>query len=259
MTSSIRRRALGATGGLALGAGLLTAVAAPPAAAEPLPSFSFADCPKLPADAVREFWLCSVAVTYGGTFQLGSINQTITSPITITYANGFDPVTGESQVRFGSLKASKFLVQPGLFGDPFVTAVYAQPKYAGSFNLDGGKIQLALKVNVQNPLLGGDCHIGSNSNPIRLNLGITATNPPPPNKPIEGSPPEVVSDDPPVIKTTVVDNAFAVPRSSGCGLGLGPLNWAVDKYAGLPSAAGRNTAIFKQYVSNRTYDQIPAR
>ncbi|MFC9969626.1 hypothetical protein ACFVH6_01845 [Spirillospora sp. NPDC127200] len=259
MTSSIRRRALGAAGGLALGAGLLTAVAAPPAAAQDLPTFSFADCPKLPEGAVPEFWLCSVAITYGGTFQLGSINQTITSPITITYANGFDPVTGESQVLFGGLKANRFLVQPGLFGDPFVSAVYAQPKYAGSFNLDGGKIQLSLKVNVQNPLLGSNCHIGTNSNAIKLNLGVTATNPPPPNTPIQGEPPVLVSEDPPVIKTTVVDNAFAVPRSSGCGFGLGPLNWAVDKYAGLPSAAGRNTAIFKQYVSNRTYTDIPAR
>ncbi|GAA3234540.1 hypothetical protein [Actinocorallia longicatena] len=240
---------------LALGGALLGA-AAPAAAAEPLPAFSFADCPALPSGADPVFWQCNVAITYGGTFKLGSINQTISSPITLTYANGFDPETLEEKVVFGSFKASKFLVQPGLFGDPFVTAVYAQPKYAGGFGLQDSKVQLGLKVNVQNPLLGGNCFIGSAAKPISLNLGITATSPPPPNTPIEGSPPEVVQDDPPVLKTTVVDNAFAVPKATGCGAGLGLLDLAVNLYAGLPSAAGKNTAIFKQYVSFKTYDQL---
>jgi len=230
---------------VALGGALLSIAAAPAASADTLPAFSFADCPALPAGADPIFWQCNVAITYGGTFKLGSINTTITTPITLTYANGFDPETLEEKVVFGSFKASKFQVQPGLFGDPFVTAIYAQPKYAGGFGLADSKVKLGLKVNVQNPLLGGNCYIGSASKPISLSLGITATSPPPPNTPIEGSPPEVVQDDPPVLKTTVVDNAFSVPKASGCGFGLGPLNAAVNLYAGLSSAAGKNTAIFK--------------
>ncbi|MEO5878356.1 MAG: hypothetical protein ABIS86_11685 [Streptosporangiaceae bacterium] len=241
---------------VALGGALLSVTAASAASADTLPAFSFAACPALPAGADPIYWQCNVAITYGGTFKLGSINQTITSPITLTYANGFDPETLEEKVVFGAFQASKFQVQPGLFGDPFLTAIYAQPKYAGSFGLEDSKVKLALKVNVQNPLLGGNCYIGSNSKPISLSLGITATNPPPPNTPIEGSPPEVVQDDPPVLKTTVVDNAFSVPKASGCGAGLGLLDLAVNLYAGLPSAAGKNTAIFKQYVSFKSYDQL---
>ncbi|WP_018653142.1 hypothetical protein [Actinomadura flavalba] len=251
------RRIAGGTVALAAGGALLSAVAAPASAAPTLPTFSFADCPKLPAGADPAFWQCNVAYTYGGTFKLGKIETTITKPIILTYANGFDPVTLEEGVVFGSFKAEKFQVQKGLFGDPFLTAVYAQPKYAGGLGFtEDYRLKLNLRVNVQNPILTGNCDIGSNSNPIRLQLGIAPTNPPPPNTPIQGEPPTPVQDEPPTLKTTVVDNAFSVPGSNGCGLGLGPINALVNSYAGIPSAAGRNTAIFRQYVAFRTYDQL---
>jgi hypothetical protein len=54
----------------------------------------------------------------------------------------------------------------------------------------------------------------------------------------------------------VVDNAFAVPRADKCGLDLGLENWLVNLYAGLPSAAGNNTAIFKQYASFKPYTEL---
>ncbi|MGI5164853.1 hypothetical protein ACQEU3_10910 [Spirillospora sp. CA-253888] len=255
MTSPFRRRVLGAASGLALGAGLLVGPAALPAASAEIPSFSFADCPKLPEGAVPEFWLCTVAITTGGKMQLGKLDQPISKPITITYANGFDPVTLEEQVIFGGMRAERMLVQRGIFGDPLITAVYAQPRYAGDFALEGGRIKLALKMNVQNPALGSSCHIGTNSNPIKLELTTGTTSPPAPNTPISGKPPEMVSTDPPVLKTTVVDNAFAVPKASYCGL-AGTLNWAINLQAGLPSAAGRNTAIFDQYVRNKPYTEM---
>ncbi|MBW8487587.1 hypothetical protein [Actinomadura parmotrematis] len=257
MRKSLRRRLSAGAAALAMSGGAVAGVAAAPAAsADTLPSFSFAACPKLPAGADPVFWQCNVAVTYGGTFQLGKLNQTISSPITLTYANGFNPDTGEEGWLFGGFSASKMLVQKGIFGDPFVTAIYAQPQYAGGFGLADSKVQLNLKVQVQNPLLGGNCYIGSNSNPIKLNLQIPATTPPPPNKPIEGSPPVVVQEDPPVLGATLVDNSFAVPGAKGCGAGLGVTDALVNLYAGLPSAAGHNTAIFKQYVSFKTYDQL---
>ncbi|MER7541443.1 hypothetical protein ABTW95_00385 [Spirillospora sp. NPDC127506] len=257
MRISLRRRLAAGTAALTLAGSLLGAVAAAPAAsADTLPDFDFSACPDLPADADPQFWQCNIAVTYGGTFKLGSIETTIESPITLVYANGFDPVTYEPKTVFGSFKASKFLVQPGLFGDPFVTAIYAQPKYAGGLNTDGGKLNLNLTVSVQNPLLGSRCSIGSSSAPIALQLGIGTTNPPPPNTPISGEPPVVVSTNPVVLKTTVVDNAFAVPRADKCGLDLGLENWLVNLYAGLPSAAGNNTAIFKQYASFKPYTEL---
>jgi len=258
MRPSLRRRFQAGAAALSLAGGLLGGLAAAPAAsADTLPAFDFSACPALPAGADPAFAQCNVAVTYGGTMQLGSIDQTISSPITLTYTTGFDPVTLEEYTIFGSFKASRFLVQAGLFGDPFVTAIYAQPQYAGGLNTDGGTLNLNLKVNVQNPILGGKCDIGSTSNPIALKLTPGTTAPPPPNTPIQGSPPVVVGTNPTVLKTTVVDNAFAVPKAGGCGLNLGAENWAVNLYAGLPSAAGHNTAIFDQYLAFKTYTDLP--
>ncbi|MDL4814546.1 hypothetical protein [Actinomadura opuntiae] len=258
MRLSLRRRLQAGAASLAVTGGLLGGLATGPAAsAGTLPSFDFSACPALPSGADPAYAQCNVAVTTGGTMQLGSIKETISSPITLTYTTGFDPVTLEEYTIFGSFKASRFQVQPGLFGDPFVTAIYAQPQYAGGLNTDGGTLNLNLKVNVQNPLLGSRCYIGSNANPIALHLTPGTTNPPPPNTPISGTPPEVVGTNPTVLKTTVVDNAFAVPKADGCGLDLGVENWAVDLYAGLPSAAGHNTAIFNQYVAYKTYTELP--
>lgn len=257
MRSPFPRRGLAAASGLLLGAALLGTAAAPAATAENLPAFSFSKCPRLPENADPSLWLCNVAITTGGTFKLGKLDQPITSPITLTYANGFDPITLEETVVFGGFEAGRMLVQKGIFGDPFLTAVYAKPQYAGLVDLQDGKILLNLKVNVQNPALGGSCFIGGNADPIKLRLTVGTTSPPPPNGPISGSPPEVVQDNPPVLKATVVDNAFAAPRATHCGLG-GSLNWAVNLQAGLPAAAGRNTAIFKQFVSFKTYTELPA-
>ncbi|MQY07017.1 hypothetical protein [Actinomadura macrotermitis] len=258
MRRTLGRRLSAGAAALTLGGTALSVAAAPAALADSVPTFSFADCPKLPAGADPAFWQCNVAVTTSGTMKLGKLDQAITSPITITYANGFDPVTGVEGAVFGSFKAGRMLVKKGIFGDPFVTAVYAQPKYVGGFGLANGKLQLSLKVSVQNPMLGSYCTIGSNTRPIKLDLGIGTTSPPPPNTPISGSPPEQVTFDPPVMKATVVDNAFAVPGADNCGLDLGLMNATVNLYAGVPAAAGYNTAIFNQYISYKTYDQMPS-
>ncbi|QXJ24323.1 hypothetical protein AGRA3207_005623 [Actinomadura graeca] len=263
MRSPFRSRRRPARAVLALAAALPAtvlpaAVLAPPASAEPLPTFSFAKCPALPAGADPSFWNCNVAVINGGQFTFGRFDQRLTSPITITYAVGFDPETLEQKVRVGGFEAAKMLVKPGIFGDPILTAVYAQPEYAGAMDLRDGDVLLNLKVNVSNPVLGRSCSIGSDAAPVKLRLTFGKTSPPPPNKPISGSYPVDVSTDPPVFKATMVDNSFAVPSAHGCGL-AGALNWAVDLQAALPSAAGKNTAIFSEYVGYRPYTKIPPR
>ncbi|GAB3654925.1 hypothetical protein GCM10027589_13960 [Actinocorallia lasiicapitis] len=243
---------------LALGGTLLSVSAAPAAHAETLPNFSFAACPALPAGADPVFWQCNVVKIYSGTLKIGRIEQSLSqaAPITLTYANGFDPETLEEGVVFGGFSAPRYLVQRGIFGDPFLTAVYVQPKYVGGLGLADGKLQVSLKFSVQNILLGAYCTIGTNSNPIKLDLGIGQTNPPLPNTPISGSPPEVVQNDPPVLRTTVVDNAFSVPGADRCGLNLGLYDGLVNLYAKTPAAAGRNTAILQEYTSFKTYDQL---
>jgi hypothetical protein len=123
--------------------------------------------------------------------------------------------------------------------------------------------RLAVRVRLQNPFLGNSCYIGSQQNPIVIKLQTGTTQPPLPNLPISGNTgtvETVITDEENFIGylqvngATFVDNAFAVPAASGCGniaLGLPiitPLlqslvSGAVNLKVGLPSAAGKNTAV----------------
>ncbi len=119
-------------------------------------------------------------------------------------------------------------------------------------------LQLPVKIKLENPLLGNECYIGSNSHPILLNLTTGTTNPPAPNKPIAGNPGKVTSRAEGgvlvVSGNSLVDNAFAAPEATGCA---GPLAFLVDPILntklGLPSPAGQNTAIL-----NGTIEQASA-
>jgi len=115
----------------------------------------------------------------------------------------------------------------------------------------GTALAMPVKVKLDNPFLGGSCYIGSNSNPINLNLTTGTTSPPPPNTPISGSPGEFVGIEEGAIVATknnkLVDNSFAAPGANGCGGIL--FSWAVDPFVnsivGVPAAAGTNTAILQ--------------
>jgi hypothetical protein len=114
----------------------------------------------------------------------------------------------------------------------------------------GTAFVLPVKVKLSNPFLGSNCYVGSNSNPITLNLTTGTTAPPLPNQPISGSPGEnsepafgVVA----VGNNRLVDNSFSAPGASGCGGFL--FSWAVDPLVdsilGTPSPSGTNTAILE--------------
>lgn len=105
------------------------------------------------------------------------------------------------------------------------------------------EVRIPIKVRLVNLLLGMDCHIGNNSNPVRLNLTVGTTNPPPPNRPITGDfgVPSEIPGGVQRIGQVNVDNAFAVPGATECGLGLGLINSLVNSRLRLPSAAGNNT------------------
>lgn len=228
------------------------------AADEPVPAFDFSDCPPLPPGHARLGSICFNAVVVAGKFVFGKFDQTLTKPIKMTFASAYNPDTFEYTPVFGKLRADKMLVRPGIFGDPILTAVYAKPEYAGVFEPDGFDIKLGMKIRLTNPFLGGTCLIGTDSNPIILNLTTGTTNPPPPNTPITGEDPVLVPGQPVTTrKTTHVENAFAVPGARGCFLDEGIVNAIVDSQAGTPAAAGRNTVIFKEYVGQKRYTQLP--
>jgi hypothetical protein len=114
----------------------------------------------------------------------------------------------------------------------------------------GTVLSLPVKVKLDNPFLGSNCYIGSNSSPITLNLITGTTSPPPPNKPISGSAGELTEFEEKILivkNNRLVDNSFAAPGANGCGGVL--FSWAVDPFVnsivGVPSAAGTNTAILE--------------
>jgi hypothetical protein len=114
----------------------------------------------------------------------------------------------------------------------------------------GTALTLPVRVHLKNPLLGESCYIGSESSPIQLHLTTGTTAPPLPNKPIKGNGGEFAEEEEKgqvltvVSGNSLVDNAFSVPVSEGCGgffsFLIGPI---VNSKLGLPSAAGKNTAI----------------
>lgn len=142
------------------------------------------------------------------------------------------------------------LVPGGLLGIEWIpgNTVLAITELAGSpsairFETNTLSMRVPVKVRLENLLLGMECHIGTNSRPVMLNLITGTTSPPAPNRPISGS--IGTSAEIPggftVVGNVHVENSFEVPAATECGLGLGLINSLVDARLQLPSAAGNNS------------------
>lgn len=139
-------------------------------------------------------------------------------------------------------------VPGGLLGIEWIpgNSVLAITELAGppsAIRITPTRVALPIKVRLVNLLLGMNCHIGNNSNPVRLDLITGTTSPPPPNRPITGNN-GVFSPIPGGVQRigqVNVDNSFAVPSATECGLGLGLINTLVNLRLGLPSPAGNNS------------------
>jgi hypothetical protein len=114
---------------------------------------------------------------------------------------------------------------------------------------EGTALLLPVRIKLENPLLGNECYIGSETEPITLEMTTGTTDPPPPNTSITGNYGNqktkaeggilVVSDH------TLVDNSFATPAATGCGGAFSSvIDPIINARLGLPSAVGHNTAIF---------------
>jgi hypothetical protein len=120
---------------------------------------------------------------------------------------------------------------------------------------EGIALEMPVKVHLENPLLGSNCYVGSSSSPIIWKLTTGTTNPPAPNTPITGSGGEAKFLEGGRIlqlsNNVMVDNAWSAPGASGCGGFLVELllNPVVNTSAGLPAAAGKNTAILKNTIT----------
>ncbi|HEY0279072.1 MAG TPA: hypothetical protein VGC32_12465 [Solirubrobacterales bacterium] len=244
----------------ALTALALTAVFASAAnAATPAPPYQdFAGCP---SEAENEFiGICEKVEFTGGNISFGSRNIPISS--TMVLRGGSESLTGDFVFNGeGGLTAARQQVPGGVIGmtglkwlDAFSEKqlkLYATVELAGQLGSTfEPTLSVPVKVHLESPLLGKGCYVGSNANPINLDLTTGTTNPPLPNHPISGhfgSSPEPEAARPEVSVSNgglFVDNAYAVPAASGCKLEAGgysiSLDSAVNSQYKLPAAAGTN-------------------
>jgi hypothetical protein len=228
----------------------------------------FLDCPLASAG------LCTVAETMSGEFKIG--NKAVPISQTITLQGGLKENSLSTQplipARDGNTLSKTVLKVPGgltgielLGGELTATAEIAGPATGilinQAFLLGGNHIAvvLPLKIKLGNPILGEECYIGSDADPIRLELTDGTTSPPSPAKPISGkvgTTSEIAKRKITLISgNTLVDNSYAVPAATGCGTGLlrGLITGLVNLDAGLPAAAGHNVA-----VMSGSFEQTPA-
>jgi hypothetical protein len=120
---------------------------------------------------------------------------------------------------------------------------------------EGVALKLPVKVHLENPFLGSNCYVGSSSSPLIWNLTTGITAPPAPNKPISGKAGFIEFLEEGAIalskEAVLVDNAWSAPGASGCGGFLVELilNPIINSAAGVPAAAGKNTAILKNELN----------
>ena len=118
----------------------------------------------------------------------------------------------------------------------------------------GVDLVLPLKAHLENPLLGSSCYVGSSSAPIIWELRTDTTEPPAPNEPITGNFGQTTFLEGGRIielsEVVLVDNSWSAPAASGCGGLLSSLmDPVINSIAGLPAAAGHNTAILDNTIS----------
>jgi hypothetical protein len=120
---------------------------------------------------------------------------------------------------------------------------------------EGVALKMPVKVHLENPFLGSNCYVGSSSSPLIWNLTTGTTAPPAPNKPITGKAGfvEFLEEGRIAVSkgASLVDNAWSAPGASGCGgfpaeLLLNPI---INAAAGVPAAAGRNTAVLNNELN----------
>lgn len=234
--------------------------------------------------------VCLYAKTTNGTFTLGKktvplknpvllqgglegAEENFNNPFTLVAATEGDTLSKTPQPVPGGLLGVTAptwwpLILQNLFNETInngFTGVTATVEIAGpvsgvkvnllnALTQSGAAFTLPVKVKLDNPFLGSNCYVGSNSSPLKLNLTTGTTSPPPPNTPISGTPGEGSEPDFGLLtlaNNRLVDNSFSASGANGCGGIL--FSWLVDPFVnsivGVPSAAGTNTAILEGTTS----------
>jgi hypothetical protein len=181
------------------------------------------------------------------------VNGVIMQPMPMPVPGGLSRVLESSALPHSLGTVSGKLESVGL-GELTATVEVAGPASAVTVSVsnviakEGVAIEEPLKIKLTSPVLGEHCYIGTDSDPIHVQLTEELTDPPLPNTPIKGTLGSVTISEEGGLATvqgnSLVDNSFAVPAASGCGGSLAPqIDEIIDSKLKLPSPAGRNTLV----------------
>lgn len=203
---------------------------------------------------------CMHSTTTGGQVAIGGKTIPLIGETVIQggYKGSFDPEAPVSPF-FGATNGETLSSDPlnvfklGLIPIKASVELAGPPEGIGISELaliteTGPMLTLPVKIHLENPLLGRNCYIGSDKEPIVWQLTVGTTSPPPPNQPITGAVGQIeFLAEGRILEVTgmrLVDNSWAVPAARGCGLAFhAAVDRLVNGLLGLPSRAGRNTAI----------------
>jgi hypothetical protein len=276
----------------------LSALAFVPAASAHSGEYAeFNNCPSTNPEVIK----CQVATTNSGEVVLGKKRVPIVNPVVLQGGYGFpneetglapffaatngvtlskapQPVPGGLAGLVNCKEISNWLLKAtceGVFENG-LTGVNSTVELAGPASQigvsEGGllfefgtALRMPVKFHLENPLLGSNCYVGTNSNPVIWNLTTGATSPPAPNKSISGSRGtiEVRGEDEGILRLNgakVVDNSWSAPGASGCG---GPvlellLDPILNASVGVPAKAGTNTAVLVNTIDSAPVENVNA-
>ncbi|MGO9489862.1 MAG: hypothetical protein ACLQBB_12640 [Solirubrobacteraceae bacterium] len=255
---------------MALSAVLFALVGASAASAAPKGNFAvFGDCPTTSAES------CLYAKTESGKIVIGKedvpiekaivlqggLNENAEHTFNFVAATDGNTLSRSPQKVPGGLSGlvkcdeiSNFMERASceLFFENGATGVTATTELAapassikvnlvGLLEGTGTALSLPVKVKLENPLLGNSCYVGSNSNPIVLELTTGKSGA------FTGEIGEFQFVEEAIALIThnsLVNGTFSAPAASGCG---GVFSFLVDPIIdsrlGLPSASGKNAAV----------------
>jgi hypothetical protein len=234
----------------------------------------FGECP-LNRETITD---CDYSVTTGGSVTIGSKTVPIKNPVTLQ--GGFEGAG--SEIEFYGAEQGQTLsktpqpVPGGLLGllncqaqtNPVIKALCATALENGltgvnatveltgpehgltdielnTENLlfeEGVALGLPVKIHLENPTLGSKCYVGTDVNPVQLNLTTGQSGS------LHGSLGELSFYEPSFTITrtkgsVLVDNTFSAPAATGCGGALSlVVNPVVNAMLGTPAGPGANSA-----------------
>ncbi|HME02240.1 MAG TPA: hypothetical protein VKG38_04320 [Solirubrobacteraceae bacterium] len=185
--------------------------------------------------------------TYVNTENGNNVVSKVAQPVT----GGLTAIVDPSKLSEKELARYNKVVESGKTG---VTATIELAGPASSVTLseealllgEGTALGLPVEVKLSNSFLGGSCYVGTNNNPVVVDM-TTGSMPPNGEEPeVKGTTGELEVKDGGVevniFNNQLVNNTYAAPGATGCGVRSGA-DEAVNSASGLPSPTGHNRVV----------------